>query len=194
MRGVQGFTSNRDTEIESQILSAASLGTGFRFLKEYFMEAIQTEYKGYKFRSRLEARWAVFFDALKIDWDYEREGYSLGDGLYYLPDFWVPCPNFHPSGGYFVEIKPTATLSREETNKVDLLSKFGHTVYVLCGDPMNFLKIEFNRSGSVITTQFDGRGMHPCIAFAHGQNKYWPDDSLLFATKKARQARFEHGC
>lgn len=26
--------------------------------------AIQTEYNGYLFRSRLEARWAVFFDAL----------------------------------------------------------------------------------------------------------------------------------
>ncbi|MCB6994492.1 hypothetical protein LI177_13475 [bacterium 210820-DFI.6.37] len=27
------------------------------------LKAIQTEYKGYRFRSRLEARWAVFFDA-----------------------------------------------------------------------------------------------------------------------------------
>ncbi len=27
------------------------------------IKAIQTKYRGYHFRSRLEARWAVFFDA-----------------------------------------------------------------------------------------------------------------------------------
>jgi hypothetical protein len=51
------------------------------------LKAIQTEYKGYLFRSRLEARWAVFFDSLGVSWEYETEGYDLGDGLYYLPDF-----------------------------------------------------------------------------------------------------------
>ena len=51
------------------------------------MKAIQTEYKGYLFRSRLEARWAVFFDACGVRWEYEPEGYDLGDGIYYLPDF-----------------------------------------------------------------------------------------------------------
>lgn len=30
------------------------------------MKAIETRYKGYRFRSRLEARWAVFFDALGL--------------------------------------------------------------------------------------------------------------------------------
>ena len=50
-------------------------------------QPIRTEYKGYLFRSRLEARWAVFFDALGVKWEYEPEGYDLGDGLLYLPDF-----------------------------------------------------------------------------------------------------------
>lgn len=53
------------------------------------IKAIQTKYKGYKFRSRLEARWAVFFDALGIEWDYEPEGFELPDGTRYLPDFWL---------------------------------------------------------------------------------------------------------
>lgn len=53
------------------------------------LKAIQTEYKGYLFRSRLEARWAVFLDACGADWEYEPEGYDLGDGVYYLPDFLV---------------------------------------------------------------------------------------------------------
>jgi len=51
------------------------------------IKAIETVYKGYRFRSRLEARWAVFFDACGVKWEYEPEGYDLGDGLLYLPDF-----------------------------------------------------------------------------------------------------------
>lgn len=49
----------------------------------------QTEYKGYLFRSRLEARWAVFFDALEIEWEYEPEGLVLSTGETYLPDFYL---------------------------------------------------------------------------------------------------------
>lgn len=54
------------------------------------MKAIETYYGGYKFRSRLEARWAVYFDCLGILWEYEKEGYSLDNGYLYLPDFWLP--------------------------------------------------------------------------------------------------------
>lgn len=41
------------------------------------LKAIQTEYKGYRFRSRLEARWAVLLDELGVKWEYEPEGYDL---------------------------------------------------------------------------------------------------------------------
>jgi hypothetical protein len=37
---------------------------------------IETEYKGFRFRGRLEARWAVFFDAAGIEWQYEVEGFE----------------------------------------------------------------------------------------------------------------------
>jgi hypothetical protein len=56
------------------------------------IKAIETRYKGYRFRSRLEARWAVFFDALGIEYTYEKEGFDL-DGMWYLPDFWLPTQN-----------------------------------------------------------------------------------------------------
>lgn len=62
-------------------------------------QAIETQYKGYRFRSRLEARWAVFFDALNIKWEYEKEGYKFDDGTQYLPDFWLTDLE------YFVEVK-----------------------------------------------------------------------------------------
>ena len=54
------------------------------------IQAIETSYAGCRFRSRLEAKWAVFFDALDIEWQYEAQGYVLGDGSHYLPDFWLP--------------------------------------------------------------------------------------------------------
>lgn len=42
------------------------------------LKAIETHYKpSYRFRSRLEARWAVFFDALGYEWEYEVEAGSL---------------------------------------------------------------------------------------------------------------------
>ena len=67
------------------------------------IKAIETRYKGYRFRSRLEARWAVFFDALGIKWEYEKEGYDLGKAGRYLPDFWLPECN------RFIEIKPASS-------------------------------------------------------------------------------------
>lgn len=54
------------------------------------LKAIETQYKGCRFRSRLEARWAVFFDAMGIAWEYEKEGFDLGAAGWYLPDFWLP--------------------------------------------------------------------------------------------------------
>ena len=53
------------------------------------MKAIETVYNGYRFRSRLEARWAVFFDTLGVKYEYEPEGFKLDNGLYYLPDFLI---------------------------------------------------------------------------------------------------------
>ena len=65
------------------------------------IKAIQTAYKGYHFRSRLEARYAVFFDALGLEWEYEPEGFDLGDGVYYLPDFLIKTI----AGDVYVEVK-----------------------------------------------------------------------------------------
>jgi hypothetical protein len=54
-------------------------------------KAIETKYAGCRFRSRLEARWAVFFDAMGIEWEYEVEGFLVGPKRRpYLPDFWLP--------------------------------------------------------------------------------------------------------
>lgn len=54
------------------------------------IKPIETWYNGYKFRSRLEARWAVFFDAMGWRYQYEPEGFVLPSGAWYLPDFYLP--------------------------------------------------------------------------------------------------------
>ena len=48
---------------------------------------IETIYKGYRFRSRLEARWAVFMDACGADWEYEPEGILAVSYAEQEPDF-----------------------------------------------------------------------------------------------------------
>ena len=70
------------------------------------IKAIETRYKGHHFRSRLEARWAVFFDSLGWQWRYEHEGYIIGwhedATIAWLPDFEVVTP----SGQHlYVEVK-----------------------------------------------------------------------------------------
>lgn len=52
------------------------------------IKAIETAYGGCRFRSRLEARWAVLFDTLEWPWSYEPQGFELPSGQY-LPDFEV---------------------------------------------------------------------------------------------------------
>jgi len=64
------------------------------------IKAIPTAYKNRTFRSRLEVKWAVYFDAMGIKWDYEPAGFQLADGSWYLPDFWLP------DSDWYVEVKP----------------------------------------------------------------------------------------
>lgn len=99
-------------------------------------KAIQTEYKGYLFRSRLEARWAVFFDAMGIEWEYEPEGIVLSDGTNYLPDFYLP--HFHC---YFEVKRRSIKGTPEEERAISKISNGEYTdswAGMICfGDPMD---------------------------------------------------------
>jgi len=65
--------------------------------QEQPVNAIETTYKGYKFRSRLEAKWACVFDQLGWQWEYEPLDLNG-----YIPDFTLMWPH----GITLVEIKP----------------------------------------------------------------------------------------
>lgn len=76
------------------------------------IKAIDTQYKGYKFRSRLEARVAVFLDALDASWEYEPEGYVLPINGNYLPDFLVySFPK--ATRAFWLEVKGRSPSKRE---------------------------------------------------------------------------------
>lgn len=93
------------------------------------LTALETEYHQTRFRSRLEARWAVYFDHSGILWDYEPQGYDLGDGIWYLPDFWLP------QVGMFAEVKPVPLNEREMEKAQRLATASNRAVLLLVGPP-----------------------------------------------------------
>lgn len=81
-------------------------------MRDLSIPAIPTLYAGVLFRSRTEARWARFWDALDIRWDYEPQGF-VAAGVPYLPDF----VTFPALGILWIEIKPSWQADPEGVEK-----------------------------------------------------------------------------
>lgn len=172
------------------------------------MKVIQTHYKGYKFRSRTEARWAVFFDSIGVDWEYEPEGFVLSDGSHYLPDFKVTYFDRgwrdHPMT-YWFEVKgDLQSITDKELMKVFL---FEHELILLVGAP--------SEKGYVSNKTWEGESFSEFKKRVFSNNeddvlvapwsykqRPWVDPQCCFASEilemetavsKARSARFEHG-
>lgn len=172
------------------------------------MKAIDTVYKGYKFRSRLEARWAVFFDTLGIPWDYEREGYDL-DGTFYLPDFWLPEQDC------WIEIKGQKPTKEENDKAGKLAEASGKNVYIFFNIPPDdiydmdmaeeaghvFIGDEGWDLGQMwcecpkchkFGIEFEGRAARLCGCFPDSDRGHnYDSPRLIKAYTAARQARFE---
>jgi hypothetical protein len=170
---------------------------------------IQTQYNGHLFRSRLEARWAVFFDALGVRYEYEAEGYQLAD-RWYLPDFWLP------DIGCFVEIKAAPDVPFEEAHPFNhtaqqLAIESNRTVLVIYGNPWvdeyfvaphkrkEFLW--FERSSFAIGQRYPEElwlvGNAGLVCLNPGMTDHDVPDMngarVVDALLAARSARFEHG-
>ena|ERR1043166_9258726 len=113
------------------------------------MWAIETQYRGYRFRSRLEARWAVYFDALHLQWEYEKEGFRFACGTCYLPDFWLPQVEM------WAEVKQS-TFAPEELKKVSLLVQGSGFPCILLDGPPDL------RSYGVVYWEIDQIGRASC--------------------------------
>ncbi len=103
------------------------------------MKPIETAYNGYRFRSRLEARWAVFFDMLGIAYEYEKEGYHVGS-MWYLPDFWLPQQDC------WIEIKGQKP-NEQERHRAEALAKFTKKDVYLFSGPIPLPDSSFNEKG-----------------------------------------------
>lgn len=153
------------------------------------VKPIETKYNGYKFRSRLEARWAVFFDEIHTEYNYETEGFSLYYHGKYLPDFHLPKYNC------FFEIKPSFTVDAARQGLANTLKKpielsimKNCFVYVVMGDPLDYTTVEIRSPGGVTVFHWDN-------IFLVFQKHITINPSNLYqvASTKAREARFEFG-
>lgn len=91
------------------------------------IKAIETRYAGCHFRSRLEARWAVFFDHLGIQWEYEPQGFAGQYDTHYLPDFHLPHVRSGSTVGVYVEVKGSDEQLRADSRKIGLCVDYKST-------------------------------------------------------------------
>ena len=150
------------------------------------IQAIETCYQGFRFRSRTEARWAVFFDALGLAYRYEPEGFKLKDGdeeVYYLPDFYLPTLKT------WFEVKGLPPSSAEE-HKCWLLSRAKDERVLLAYGGIPQPKAEASDTVAIQSYQV-GQDTAATLSWVD-----WPSfepDAVWAAYRKARGARFEHG-
>ena len=115
--------------------------------------ALDTHYNGDNFRSRLPARWAVFFSTAGIDYLYETERFDLGDGQTYLPDFYLKrgirfLGEEKPRGDVWVTVKPAAELITEERRKVAaFVQETGKNILLIASHPGPDADVLFIRHG-----------------------------------------------
>lgn len=134
------------------------------------MKPIETVYQGYRFRSRLEARWAVFFDSLGIEWRYEVERYG-NEQYTYLPDFYLPRTKT------WVEVKGDPGALQEDWQRMVGLLDFNSVL-------PDFRESEGSNRGLLLlgdipdVSAFHGVVVHPLIQHHEGLVRNW----AFFAT------------
>lgn len=106
------------------------------------MKALETNYNGILFRSRLEARWAMFFDLIGVEYVYEPECFVLNDGRKYTPDFYIEKYDL------YVEIKPNFDWMKDEYH-MGRYCQFDGELIILSGGMPTFSKVNYLMSDSV---------------------------------------------
>lgn len=151
---------------------------------------IPTKYASIVYRSRLEARWKVFFDVLKIEAPYETEGYQLKHG-WYLPDFWLATVKM------WAEVKPEALNERETIKATDLALESGYPVLLLIGQPANQTYEAIERIGDGVTgrisyalTNYHGYPQREHRFYCEPADYEWFEDTNR-AVEAALSAKFE---
>jgi hypothetical protein len=169
------------------------------------IKAIETEYAGYRFRSRAEARWAVFLEALEVKWSYELEGYALPSG-WYLPDFFLTMrpeeydAQMWPGAGQWLEIKGTEPTDAELLLLGELAVHTKHTSHLAVGPPApDALRYCAHYSTPVARPPAfpkcpqDPEVLQLMIHFSRFSPFGMDERACERALRASRSARFEHG-
>lgn len=82
------------------------------------MKSIETKYHGVKFRSKLEARWAMFFDLCGIKWEYEPKKFYWEDGTVYWPDFLLHDVEIPYTGTLDIYVEVKGHMSHKDLIKI----------------------------------------------------------------------------
>lgn len=96
------------------------------------LESLPSVYMGITFRSRVEARWSVFFQNLSLHWEYEPEGFEFSPQRRYLPDFFLPGLG---EGGAYFEVKGEPPTDAERRRCADLAHHTGKRVFLAVRAP-----------------------------------------------------------
>jgi len=124
------------------------------------LSAIPTTYKGWKFRSRSEARWAVLFSELGIDFEYEPQGFRIRNGNrkhYYLPDFIIGKASTLKTKNCNVWLEVKGRMKKKDIPKIRALAcQSEYPVVVVEGIPSNYNSQIFLSDGSNIKPVFLG--------------------------------------
>ena len=145
------------------------------------IKPIETIYNGYRFRSRLEARWAVFFDSIGIRYEYEPEGFVGCYGEYYLPDFYLPDHDV------YVEVKGSDEQLKNDAHKIEgaidfLATPISTAGLVLLGpipykeDCIPYFDLLFWHKGVCSTKclfDINGSFLHDSYYCEKGRSEYW---------------------
>lgn len=138
--------------------------------------AIETRAYGCRFRSRLEARWAVFLTEAGFSWEYEPEGAELAAGRY-LCDFRVTGPD---GTQVWLEVKPSV----DETDD----PRWGELARV--SGMMLFTVRGMHRVGDRCGTAHSARVWMPDGTVAD-VDRLWQGEPYSHAWNKASSARFD---
>lgn len=145
---------------------------------------IETVYGGIRFRSRLEAKWAAFFNRIGWKWTYEPF-----DGNGYIPDFLIDGKR-----PFLVEVKPAVTQEQYEAPiakiTTGLAGVWSRDILIVGADP---LPSSLKRDGAYEIDCFvAGRGAIHRAGLLCEQINIW-GAAVWFSCRECRSIAVLHG-
>jgi hypothetical protein len=143
---------------------------------DYTIKAYPTTYNSIRFRSRLEATWAAFFDLLEWPWEYEP--FDLGS---WSPDFLIKGAERDA----LVEVKPSSMPDSDVVKKITQAAPADHCL-MLCGLSPHKVSLGRQFVGCLIYSTCCGSSRQQCwsprtfvkfgdrydVVFGH-RNEHW---------------------